>query len=478
MLNPKLKIDLKLAGIFLACIAFIIHCYPSAQLTWDSYSYIVSSRDLKPSIRPGGYPFFLHLLNGVSSSFDLIVASQYLLYFVCVLFFLRVIDRIFLLKEWQYFLLGFILITEPVALYHCLTILSDVLFSALSLAYISTLILFVRKRSIVFFVIHVLLIFFCIEVRHIALFYPYFSFAVMLFYYPKLKPALISGAVIFGLNFFVMQGHIRGNEKEFGVPVYSAFSGWTQANNALYGMPYMQLDTNEISDIEIRRMHSFCRTYMDTSSFKMPFIGSGFLWDDKSPLCILRKKTEETQHAEFFHAWYLMAPLYSKYGTYLQTHYPMAYFKGYILPNVETLINPQDGEMSDYNITPPDINPGILEWYNKKPADLFVRHQIYKNYINKWNISYYHIRLGLFVLAMLVALIYYRKIRTLSPGFFIPVISFVVLFYALNLYSSWFMHRYLLPLIPLQVAVIFTVLIIVFGKKEEAVVANESSISN
>jgi len=456
--------DLRLAGVYLACIAVITHCYPAAQLTWDGYYYIEISQNFRSSIRPGGYPYFLKLLNSITWSLPLIVTCQYILHFLSIWFFLHVVDKVFRIKEWQYFLLGLILITEPVALYHCFAILSDVLFSALTLAYMSTLILFIRKRSAWLFVVHVLFIFACIEVRHIALFYPYFSFVIIALYYRKLKPVLIYGAVIFSINFSIMQLHIRANLELYQVPVYSAFSGWTHTNNTLYALPYMPSDTSEIKDPEVRRMHGFFKTYMDTSSFKMPFIGSGFLWDDKSPMCVIRKKLQDSLHAEFIQAWHILSPSFTKYGIYMQTHYPMAYIKGYMIPNMETLFHPHDGEMMDYYVTR-DMNVTMLEWYHKKPEDFYARHQIYKNTINAWNLTYYHIRLTLFTLAMIASLFFFRRIRKQTDYFFVPVILFIGAFYMLTLYSSWFMYRYLIPVIPMQVAVIFTMLIVVFRKK-------------
>src|SRR4051812_24563727 len=112
-LTPKFKMDLRLAGIYLMAIAVIVHCYPAAQLTWDSYYYIEISQNFRPSIRPWGYPFFLKLLNSIRWSMPLILTCQYVLNFLSLWFFLQVVNKTFQLKAGQYFLLGLILVTEP-----------------------------------------------------------------------------------------------------------------------------------------------------------------------------------------------------------------------------------------------------------------------------------------------------------------------------------------------------------------------------
>jgi hypothetical protein len=462
--GPKLKIDLLLLGIFLICIAVLTYCYPMPQLTWDSFYYLENAHDFRPSLRPGGYPWFIKNINGVTWSLHLIVACQYLLHFLSIWSFLRVVDKLVALKDLQYFLLGFILLTEPVALYHCFNILSDILFSSLSIAYISTLILLIRKRSIGLFILHIAFMFACVEVRHIALFYPYFSFALLVFYHRNIKLVLLYALVIFGLSYIFTQIHYRSAEKRYGVRVYSPFTGWTYANNALYSLPYIKLDTNKISDVEVRRLHAYCTEVMSKPSFRMPVIGSGFLWDPGSPLCQLREKTQDSLQVSSFQAWYLLCDVYGRYGTYLQRNYPMAYVKGYIVPNMATMVKPHEGEMLQYNSTV-EMDTVILGWYHTELADYTPRHEPYRDYLNNWNNFYHQLRLALFTLAIIAALVYRKRMTNDTAKFLLPTILFVGVFYLLTLYSSWFMHRYLLPVIPLQVAVIF-VMCLVIGRKK------------
>ncbi len=459
----RLKPDILLLLIFIGCVSLLTYCYPTAQLTWDSYYYLEIANDMKPSLRPGGYPFFLHILGSVYKSFSIIVISQYCLYFLSIWFFLRVLDYFFRFTTLQYILLGILFIVEPVGLYHCFNVLSDVLFSALTLGYIATLLLYTVKRSRWVFVAHLLCMFAAIEVRHIALFYPFFSFVLLLYFHRSFRLGLVYAVVIFGPYFLLNRYHVNQNEKYYKVRVYSPFSGWTHANNTLYGLHLMKLDTAEISDPEIKALHTYFTRYMDTSGYYPVSIGSGFLWDDKSPLCVLRQKMQDSLGITFVEAWYKLAPSFGKYGLYMQKHFPLQYIQGFMKPNTATLIKPHDGEMLNYYATP-DMNKWILEWYHRKPSDFFARKQIYSEHINHWNTKYYQLKLALFILASVFLAMRFRRMGKTTLAVIIPLTLFVYAFYALTWYSSWFMQRYMIPVFPLEISVIFLAVLSVAGK--------------
>jgi hypothetical protein len=269
---------------------------------------------------------------------------------------------------------------------------------------------------------------------------------------------------------------VAENKKHYYVSVYSAFSGWTLANNALYALPYIHLDPSTIGNKDIRDMHRFFTTYMDTTSFKVDreMVGSGFLWEDKSPLNVIRLKLIDSLHVDYNMSWYLCAPYFHYYGSYIIKHFPVAYYRAFIRPNMKTLVHPVVGEMDDYYITP-FLEQTTLARYGLKEADVKCTEQIYRERINKYISRGYPVLLGIFGLTVIFFLVFYLRLSKNFIKAIATIILFITLFYAFTLYSSWFMFRYLLPVIPLMLVVIVMVwreiiLMIVFRNKQSATV--------
>ena len=456
----KFRYDIILLAIFIIACALIEYCYPVAQFSWDGNYYVEHSIKLVPDIRPIGYPFFLKILYKISPKLPFVVYSQFFIYFLSIYLFLLVLRKLFDVKNIAFFSLGVLLLIEPVALYACFNILSDLLFTCLSILYFTSLLLYLRDQKRFFFFIHLILLFFCLEVRLLALFYPFFSILILMLFLKSRKIIFINSLLLFATFFADHELNIRANYMQYGIPIHSAFSGWTQANNAMYALPYIRDNGNKIKDPEIRKLYSFFKKYLDTTIFFANPASSDWMWDARSPMNIIRQKVEDSlgslniNDQRYIKSLYILAPLYSKYGNYVETHYPFAYFKGFILPNAQTLMTPHDGEMSDYYVGPP-TNQDVLDRYRITQHMIFCRKQIYKNILNKFDLFCYRARLLLFLLSIAI-FIYYMRITDVNTQMLLVVSGiFISLFFSMMLYSSRFMPRYVLPILPLMTTFIF-----------------------
>ncbi len=452
------RANLGLFIVFVLCASVIKYCYPVAQLTWDSYSYIHAGMKLIPDLRPLGYSLLLKILYSISSGISFIVYFQLLLHFLSVIALLKLVKRYFQLSDLSYFLLGVLLISEPVALYHTNSLLSDILFSSLSIFYLLTLILFIKERKTIFMLVHVLILIACIEVRNIALFYPFFSLLVLLFSTGTLQHKVTYGLLIIIPFQLVYKWETGRNIQYHQAPIFSAFSGWTQANNSLYVLRRIHIDPKFIEDPELRQAHVFFSAWTDTSSYIPYKAGPEFLWDARSPLCIWRKNAEDSLGLDFTKAWYHVAPVFAKYGNFIQFNFPYEYFMSFIVPNFKSVLTPYNGEMADYYICQ-DKDEFCLERYHLKGTDLTCKVQLYKDHVNRFNLYYYQLRLQLFLL-VLVFLLFAKKNTTFGQ---FPVLwimaGFVLANYLLTLYSSEIMPRYLIPVYPIMTVFIFVSLL-------------------
>lgn len=456
--------DLFLALIYFIAIQYILKYYPVPQFTWDSFYYVGVSITHEYGVRPIGYSIFLNILYYFSESIHFVALVQFFIFFICAVFFLKVLRRIFSFSTPAYLIMGLLILLEPASLYHANTILSDSLFYSFTMAAFGFLLYYLNTGRYWALLVHILLVLVCIELRYIALFYPFFSSGILLLFTRKNRVSLI-GIVVFIAAFFLLQKmHIDYNKKRYGVPVYTAFSGWTHTNNALYALPRINLNPKFIENPDIRQMHAFFKTYLDTSSFVVHQVGSGYLWDERSPMNVIRKKYADDLNLDYNTSWYYSAPYFHHYGVFIQRNFPYEYVMSYMVPNLKTLLHPELGEMGDY-FTTPFFAPVVLEHYHLVESEVKPFRQIYKENINAGISKGYSILLLLFGVCSIVLLFYAKRLNKEELTTALTLISFVVAFYGLTLYSSWFMFRYLLPVYPLMICTIYLVVMLFIKKR-------------
>ncbi|MBS1779037.1 MAG: hypothetical protein JST70_06905 [Bacteroidetes bacterium] len=443
-------LDILLFVIFLLFACIIMYCYPVPQLTWDSFYYVKASITGDYGIRPAGYAIFLKITHLFLSDIQGVAYVQFFLHFLSLLFLLRVIKNVFNVSSVVYIVLGLLLIAEPVALYYANNILSDILFSAISTAALASLLWYLSKPSILLLALHLLLVFLAVEVRLIALFYPFFTCAVLLATWPGVR-SFVSCVVIALLCGMLWQWHVSINKKQYGVAIYSAFSDWTVANNALYSLYYV--DENSIKNPNIQAQHLFFRHYMDTSSFKVNEIGSPYLWDDASPLNYIRIHKTDSLHLSYNASWFYVAPEFGTYGSYIQWHFPGLYIKTFVVPNLATMQNPLYGEMADYRLTK-FMDTITLNRYHLQPEQVKFRKEPYRRRINGVIAASYPVEFILFILSGVLFFVNRRKWPLTGGKLMCVLLAFPVLYYGAMLWSSSFIFRYLIPVYPIVYTVI------------------------
>ena len=365
------KYDLLLLFTFAIVVGIIEYCYPMALFSWDGNYYVEYSISLGDGIRPLGYSFLLRMLYFISPSIMLVVYAQFFLFFIAIWFFLSEIKRTFSLTDFQGYLLGVTLLVEPGILYSCFSILSDLLYTCFSLFYITTLLAYLRTKNPVYIVLHSILIFFCIETRYTALFYPFLSCSAIIFWNKDYKATIAICVLLLAVFAIDQKINIDRNRKAFGVPVYAAFSGWTSANNVMPVLQRIHGDTRYIDDPELRKMHDFMLKYFDTTSYTVEGSAPDWIWDSRSPLMMISKNIEDSikkidpNKVKPFGSMHIAAPLFAKYATYIKLHYPYEFFKDFIVPNFQTLVHPMDGDMSDYYVGP-ETKQEVLDRYHLK----------------------------------------------------------------------------------------------------------------
>lgn len=449
----KYSINITLVAIYAVLVSIMFYYYPMPQLTWDSHFYIrIAMTDVYQNLRPSGYAHLLSFLHWIRPSMKLIILTQFLINLGALFILLHALKKVFNLDKITYLILGLIFILEPVALYHCIAVLSDLLFSAITLLYISTLLMYVHTKKYIFFLLNVFFVFCAIEVRLIGLFYSVFTCIVLLYYENKKAIAIFNCFIVLTTHYFIHQHHVKKNLETYGVAIFSPFSSWTHVNNSLFALPRIHIDPKYIEDKETSELHAYFSNFIDTTSFVHHERGSEYIWNVRGPVYHLKVKLSDSlQPTDEYQMWYWMANGLGKYGKYIQKNFPYEYFMGFMVPNTQTMITPHLGEMMDFYATPYNAyDSTVRRWYYKNYDDLKCRKDIYKEVVNPITDKLYKLRGALFLLCSVLGIYYYRRLNNTHA--FVIMGLFVFTFYAAMLYSSWFMSRYLIPLYPLMAA--------------------------
>ncbi|RYD53468.1 MAG: hypothetical protein EOP52_04865 [Sphingobacteriales bacterium] len=442
--------------VLFAAIAGMLYCYPMPQISWDSNYYVWQSVHLPPSVRPIGYALFLRIVYAFSTSIYLIEALQFLLYSGSGLLLIYTLAGLnWVRRSWIYVLLMLVLL-EPAGLYSCINILSDCLFSGCTLCYVSSLIAFIRTRKSHWFYLHLAALAACLQLRHIALFYPVPSIVILLLITTPVTRKLIQIGALTLLTVGLYRFDIWRNIRHYNVAVQTPFSGWTQTNNSLFAVMGLQQEGRPFESLnagpELDSLHRYFYEYLDTMSFQPLPVTTDFLWTEKSPMVQL-ERAYAPNHPEEWGGWYALADRFSRYGSAFQKQYPLAYFQYFIMPNLSSLWVPHNGEMTDYYLMP---HPDATFQSRYGVSDNFhCRIQLFKESINGVQLRWHQLRLLLMVLAGPLVIAYGRRLPRSNQLVLLFLALFIGFYYAAVLYITQVVPRHIIPVLQLETVFIF-----------------------
>lgn len=355
------------------------YCYPFADFFNDSYTYIGAAADrYSISFRPIGYSIFLRLIHALSVSDTFLVTVQYVLVqgaSLCLFFFLvRHCDP----ARWVRLVLAIFLVADPLVYYTSNIVSSDALFLALSLFWLTLLLQLLRRPTWGALILQWILLGLIFYTRYVALFYP--AVAALTFFVVKrdlwYKLTAIAGSIA-----IVTAGALytqRLTREQTGAPIFSAFSGWQLANNAIQIYPWLPADTTGLPSPESDQLARYVRMYFDQSGAAIkkaaPFATTFYMWSPVSPLhqyfdayrvrrSPLRQRPD-TAELVYFTAWNRVAPIFTVYGHFLIVRHPVAFSRYYLWPSAKTFfLSPLD-VLAVYNEGKEEVDTVAQNWFH------------------------------------------------------------------------------------------------------------------
>ncbi|WP_143151015.1 hypothetical protein [Chitinophaga sancti] len=265
------------------------------------------------------------------------------------------------------------MVFNPLHLYLSNTISSDILFISLSITWFSLLLWVIHKPSIAIHFFHAIILFLAFTVRYFALFYPIISLFAFIISKSslilKLNSLLCCAALIGSFIFFTQNLYYQICQKH----IFSPFSGWLLANNALYAYRYVSNEQHKTPPRELENLDLQVRDYFDsTQNNPGHLMEQGetyfhFMWISTSPLRAYAKKSiQPGSKLKDLGKWAFFAPIFKDYGWWIIKNYPIQFSRYYLFANVKRYSLPPVEFLESYNSGLNEVPDYIKNWFHYK----------------------------------------------------------------------------------------------------------------
>ncbi|OQP48044.1 hypothetical protein A4H97_29860 [Niastella yeongjuensis] len=344
----------------------------------DSISYIQAAQNNDfINMWPIGYSKFIRFLGAVNKSDLFLVAVQFILIQIAMLYLLFTIRYLLLPGKWMFRILFIACFSNPLLLHVANFISSDSLFIAVSILWFTQLLWILYRPTMKLMLTHSIILLVTFTVRYNAIYYPFISLAFFgLAQIPKTHKLIGIGFTISLLFSFVGLTQYEYYKKTSTVQ-FSAFAGWQLASNALYGYAYSPEYPVSKVPVLFRGLHESVNQHMNMLNKRVlrpdGDVGIYYLWDPQSPLWTYLNEIRRDDTGSLFLKWSKMAPLYSAYGRYLIAQNPTGYVKHFLLPNLRKFYVPPPSFMVIYNMGNDTVDSKAALWFGWKNNKVFTR---------------------------------------------------------------------------------------------------------
>lgn len=460
-------------------VQFIIFklCYPFADYFNDSFTYIdTAANHYSMSVRPIGYSRFLELVHLVTSSDTVVVFLQYFTIQAGALMLFFTLRYFFPLpKKASNWLFG-ILLFNPLYLYISNYISSDALFAGVGLMWIITLIWIINKPRWLQLLPLAGLLFIMFSLRYTALYLPAVALLTLLLSRRNWLFKL-TGITVTVLPLFIEYQRIKAvTKKETGTAVFSAFSGWVAANNALHMYPYINVRNEDFSSPECKALNHLVKQYFDTapaSALPYPYVRVHYMWGSISPLKAYMQAVEEKKKIKsYFDAWHAVAPVFLQYSNQLIRQHPIAYARYFLWPNAKEYCVPPLESLLSYNEMRTTVDSPAIKWFRYKSEKVSSINPTIQGKILS-PVPWLFFLVNIFFCGSVVLILIRRRQYALSPGLLRTLSlasAFFIITFCFSTYAAPIIFRYqLLPMIIYSAFLIITINVIISRRYQPSV---------
>ncbi len=466
MKKTEQRKELRILSIFYLILYIVLrYLYPYPDGISDSGSYIAAAiHGGYDGYRPYGYSHFLSILNSFSKSVTFVIFIQYSFNALATLFFIFTCKYIFNFKN-KYIYYAFVVFSliSILTIYLTNSILSDSLFSSLTIVWVTCNIWFICSKQRIMWVIliffKIVILYFLVSLRFTGFFYfliEIITISVILL--KREKMITIISIIIIGLIAVnVYKSQVENTKKITGIETFSAFAGWQSANNALHVLPYIEIDDNKIKNKPFYEFAMYVEN-ADTLFITNGRTSADYMWNNELPLKRYLSYTMQKRKWPYLRTYtYLNKEIYARFSKYIMLNYPWQYFKHFLLPNSIGVFHPK-GDQLYKRFNSKAISPELLKtFFRIKPTtEIYSR----SNFVEKISTQMANFRLLLWIILLITFILFIVKKRwkNLNQNF-ILIYGFLLLFLlgytAFHIYATPFEIRYAAPIHLIQIALLF-----------------------
>jgi len=336
--------------------------YPFANYFADSYSYIQAAAQQDAiSYRPIGYSFFLRMVHAISASDVLVVSLQYVLVQGACLGLVLSLRRWCGLGERTVAILMAFLLLNPATPYVCNYISSDALFIGFSVLWLTVLMGLLRDPGWWRLGLQLVLLFVIFNLRYVALFYPAVAALTVLLARRGWVFSIVGAGASIGVVVAGMLWIKTITNRETGADLFSAFSGWQIANNALNLYAHIPVDTVGLPSPECQELAGYVKR---DEMPRAQTVTTDYMWLRTSPLHCYLQAYRQRNRLTYFTGWNQVGVVFTRYGYWVARKHPAAFLRYYAWPSARTFFLPDLDVFAVYNEGKPEVDPVAKDWFH------------------------------------------------------------------------------------------------------------------
>ena len=315
--------------------------YPVPSYFADSFTYVgAAAYNQQITFRPVMYSKLIQFFRVFSTSEIALIASQYFSTVSANLFLFFSCSYFFGFRKWQKIIVFALLILHPFHVFAANYVASDAFFTSLTVAWFTLIIWIMRRPTWYLVALHIALLFLVFTIRYNAIYFPFITAIAILFCRLQVWKKTAIMLVIAGIFFSYIIYTKNITEAKVGTRVFTAFSGWQFANNALHVVKNKKIDTSNIQDTQVKQLLAHSEHFFDTTNLHIPSSASAwYMWYPGGPLKTYMNAHHQTNG--YFRNWNAVAPLYDKFGKVIVLQNTGAYIKYFVAPNTQAYLLPK-----------------------------------------------------------------------------------------------------------------------------------------
>lgn len=445
-------------GFYLVVGILIRYCYPYLEFTPDSGGYI---NWIYPDFkyggpRPLGYSYFLYWLKQISLGVGIIFWVQYIIHAITMYWFYTTLLYLFNVRHrnLKYLFLAATLLFIP-GIYVANMVLSDSIFTSMTILLVTSCLWLLYSANKLMLLPVLVLLLCLVATRYIGFVFPFIVVPVLFIAFRNKIIPVVATVIMFFLFVGYVQKVKDGTYEDQGVSVFSAFSGWQHANNALHVVPHIDLSEPIVKessqDYYLQQLDTAIRSSYPINSHLYPDAGAvsyNFIWLDSLPLrWMFLVKRAHNKEIPYYKDWNIVGEKYKKYGNLLIKKYFFKYLRYYIANNAIRACFPPLEVFKKFSI-PKDFRVYKIHFRWKEEKNLLPRHDIFRPLLR---ISpFFYAFYWLLFIASAMFLIMQLKSKKLNyrsvTGKSVIVIGAIIITYAFaSIYGAPVNLRFLLP---------------------------------